>query len=385
MFGVEFTGELPFRDVPIHSVIQAPDGRRMSKSLGTGIDPLELIDGGPRPPVYKEGGEFPAYGADALRFGLLAIVLVAGRALQRGARQAGTRPRQQALERVAADPARRPGGGRRRPPTRRPRPRTAGSCRGWSGSPSGRRSRSTRSSFSAAAFELYDFFWSELCDWYLELAKPRLYDEQADRTAVSATLLYCLDRTLRLLHPLMPHVTEEIWSFLPSAAGAERGLLAVAAWPEADACADRRRGRGARRPLRRRGDRVAPLPRRGRRQAVRRAAGAVRRGGLRRRQPPRWRGWRGSSWSTAGRRRAARGRRGPDPRRGDRAARQRRLRPWRRRGPHRRAPRQARASRSDALESKLANERFVDRAPADVVQGERDKLAGYRDELARLG
>ena len=72
MFGVEFTGELPFRDVPIHSVIQAPDGRRMSKSLGTGIDPLDLIDGGPRPPVYKEGGEFPAYGADALRFGLLA-------------------------------------------------------------------------------------------------------------------------------------------------------------------------------------------------------------------------------------------------------------------------------------------------------------------------
>ena len=73
MFGVELTGELPFTDVPIHSVVQAPDGRRMSKSLGTGIDPLDLIDGGPRPPVYTEGGEFPAYGADALRFGLLAM------------------------------------------------------------------------------------------------------------------------------------------------------------------------------------------------------------------------------------------------------------------------------------------------------------------------
>ena len=73
MFGVELTGELPFTDVPIHSVVQAPDGRRMSKSLGTGIDPLQLIEGGERPPVYSEGGEFPAYGADALRFALMAM------------------------------------------------------------------------------------------------------------------------------------------------------------------------------------------------------------------------------------------------------------------------------------------------------------------------
>ena len=81
---------------------------------------------------------------------------------------------------------------------------------------------------SAAALELYDFFWSELCDWYLEMAKTRLRDGDE---AVSATLLYALDRTLRLLHPLMPHVTEEIWSFMPG----ERGLLTVAPWPEADA------------------------------------------------------------------------------------------------------------------------------------------------------
>src|SRR5205823_3894161 len=52
---------------------QAPDGRRMSKSLGTGIDPLDLIAGGPRPPVFEQGGTFPAYGADAVRFGLLAM------------------------------------------------------------------------------------------------------------------------------------------------------------------------------------------------------------------------------------------------------------------------------------------------------------------------
>ncbi|MHB1835883.1 MAG: valine--tRNA ligase, partial [Solirubrobacteraceae bacterium] len=70
MMGLEFTGDVPFSDVYITSIIQAPDGRRMSKSLGTGIDPLDLIEGGPRPPVFaqkgKPAGEFPAYGADAV-------------------------------------------------------------------------------------------------------------------------------------------------------------------------------------------------------------------------------------------------------------------------------------------------------------------------------
>src|SRR5205085_1795594 len=73
MMGLEFVGEIPFSDVYVHSIIQAPDGRRMSKSLGTGIDPLDLIEGGPRPPVFTQGGDFPAYGADALRWGLLAM------------------------------------------------------------------------------------------------------------------------------------------------------------------------------------------------------------------------------------------------------------------------------------------------------------------------
>ena len=83
--------------------------------------------------------------------------------------------------------------------------------------------------FSHAALDLYTAFWSELCDWYLELAKPRLYEE--DNAQVSAVLLWVLERTLRLLHPVMPFVTEEIWSLMP---GADRGLLAVADWPGAD-------------------------------------------------------------------------------------------------------------------------------------------------------
>ena len=64
MLGIEFAGDIPFDHVYVHSVIQAPDGRRMSKSLGTGIDPMDLIEG---------GGGYPAYGADAVRFGLLAM------------------------------------------------------------------------------------------------------------------------------------------------------------------------------------------------------------------------------------------------------------------------------------------------------------------------
>ena len=75
MMGLEFTGEVPFSDVYVHSIIQAPDGRRMSKSLGTGIDPLDVIDGGPRPPGVRHGRDpgIPAYGADAVRWGLLAM------------------------------------------------------------------------------------------------------------------------------------------------------------------------------------------------------------------------------------------------------------------------------------------------------------------------
>ena len=83
--------------------------------------------------------------------------------------------------------------------------------------------------FSFAALELYGGFWSELADWYLELSKPRLYEE--DNEEVSAVLLWSLERILRLLHPVMPFVTEEIWALMP---GEARGLLAVAEFPVAD-------------------------------------------------------------------------------------------------------------------------------------------------------
>jgi valyl-tRNA synthetase len=226
MFGVELTGEIPFTDVNIHSVIQAPDGRRMSKSLGTGIDPSELIGGGPRPPVFEQGGEFPAYGADALRFGLLAMsssqdVRFNEERVKQGrdlANKLWNASRLILLRVSEVEPDPRAG--------RRVEDR-------WIVS---RLERHTERAggmlddfrFSAAALELYGAFWSELCDWYLELAKPRLYEQ--DNAEVSAVLLWALERTLRLLHPVMPFVTEEIWGLMPG----ERGLLAAADWPVAD-------------------------------------------------------------------------------------------------------------------------------------------------------
>jgi valyl-tRNA synthetase len=210
MMGVEFTGELPFTDVGITSVIQAPDGRRMSKSLGTGIDPLDEIE---------------EHGADAVRFGLLAMsstqdVRYSEKRVKQGGDLANKLWNASRFVILNVDdvPA-------------APRPETVEDR--WILS---RLERATDEvtallesfQLSRAALDLYDVLWGELCDWYIELVKPRLYDTGSDRSALSANLLHVLERVLTLLHPMMPFVTEEIWSFLPG----ERGLLAASSWPE---------------------------------------------------------------------------------------------------------------------------------------------------------
>jgi len=86
--------------------------------------------------------------------------------------------------------------------------------------------------FAHAALDLYDYFWSELCDWYLEIVKPRLYDGDAD---ASATLLWVLEQTLALIHPAMPFVTEEIYSYLRGELGDDAPeMLVVHSYPEMD-------------------------------------------------------------------------------------------------------------------------------------------------------
>jgi valyl-tRNA synthetase len=210
MLGIEFTGQAPFTEVPITSVIQAPDGRRMSKSLGTGIDPLDEIE---------------AHGADAVRFGLLAMASV------QDVRYSAQRVKQgedltnklwNASRLVLLNAA---ANGDSPPSLQRVEDR-------WIVSAMERHTERANDlidqyRFSPAALELYDAFWTDVCDWYLELVKPRLYAGDKDASAV---LLHVLGRCLTLLHPFMPHVTEEIWSFMPG----ERGLLAVESWPEVD-------------------------------------------------------------------------------------------------------------------------------------------------------
>jgi valyl-tRNA synthetase len=209
MTGIEFPGAIPFRDVYVHSVIQARDGRRMSKSLGTGIDPLEEID---------------VHGADALRFGLLAMsstqdVRFSDAKVQQGrdlANKLWNASRLILLNAVEVEPAPRPTCVEDRWILSRLQ-RTVASVT----------DKLETYDFAHAVQEAYSFFWRDLCDWYLEIVKPRLYDGEEE---VSATLLYALERLLALLHPTMPFVSEEIWSFHP----ARRGHLAVHPFPAAD-------------------------------------------------------------------------------------------------------------------------------------------------------
>src|SRR3954451_14215291 len=232
MLGLRFTGEIPFADVYIHSVIQAPDGRRMSKSLGTGVDPLALIDGGPRPAAFPQGGDFPAYGADAVRFGLLAMSssqdvrfseekIAQGQALANKLFNASRFALLQIGDEDIAPEARVGGDG---PIEDR-----------WilsrlDAAKDTMRIRIDDFDFAKAALGLYDYIYGDLCDWYLEMVKPRLYaeDDQAGRADLAATLRHVLRETLILAHPIIPFVTEELWGML-----GEDGLLAGTLAPAA--------------------------------------------------------------------------------------------------------------------------------------------------------
>ncbi len=218
MLGIEFMDHIPFTDVYVHSIIQAPDGRRMSKSLGTGIDPLDLINGGPRPPVFEAGGEFPAYGSDAVRWGLYVMssaqdVRFSEERLAQGLQLTNKLWNASRLILLGVEPGVRAA------------PRPAAVEDRWILSRLERaradiNSRIERFDFAHAALALYDFVYGELCDWYLELVKPRL---RAGETELQATLLHVLTQTLAIAHPMIPFVTEEIYRYVP---GTE-GLLAA--------------------------------------------------------------------------------------------------------------------------------------------------------------
>jgi valyl-tRNA synthetase len=233
MMGLEFVGDIPFDRVYVHSIIQAPDGRRMSKSLGTGIDPLDLIGGGPRPPVYGDRshppGDFPAYGADAVRFGLLAMSSTQDVRFNEEKIAQGRQLANKLWNAARLVLLRIPEGVTVRPSA--PEPQTIEDA--WILSRlQGAKAEVARAidefEFHHASLGLYDFVYGELCDWYLEMVKPRLYEE--DNRAVAELALHVLAETLALAHPIIPFVTEEIWSHVPGT----DGLLMVHRYPEPD-------------------------------------------------------------------------------------------------------------------------------------------------------
>ncbi len=224
MMGQAMMGREPFAHVYIHGTILDEIGRKMSKSLGNGIDPLEMI---------------AKYGADAVRASLILLtvegqdVKLAESRFEMGRNFANKlwNASRFALMNLSESAAVEPG-----PPALEDvwiRSRLNAVVR-----------HVTRAledyQFNEALRLLYDFVWHEFCDWYLEIIKPRLYaedsDAAADKAAAQDTLARVLDAALRMLHPFVPFITEEIWQKLKALGRPELDAPALmrAAWPQPD-------------------------------------------------------------------------------------------------------------------------------------------------------
>jgi valyl-tRNA synthetase len=309
--GLELTGEKPFSDVVIHPTVLAPEGRRMSKSLGTGIDAFEVL------------GRF---GADATRYGLLKNSLTQDvrfsyTPIEEGGKLANklwNAARLIVTSCEGALPAEKPTSLEER----------------WIFARLSQAQRAIEGyldefDFAHAMDELYHLTFDDFCDWYLEAVKARLYDGDAD---ARATATAALERLLELLHPAMPHVTEEIWSHLP---GRETRLI-VAPWPEPGA-----------------EDEAGALER------VQEYAQVFRRSGV----VPQLEGDEKRIFEAV-----VKPDRAPQKENGNVEGERDRLR--------------KEVARAEKM---LANERFVANAPAEVVAAEREKLDRYRRELDAIG
>jgi valyl-tRNA synthetase len=204
MLGLHLMEEVPFRDVYIHTLVRDAEGQKMSKSRGNVLDPLEVMD---------------RFGTDAFRFTLASLAVPGVRDIRIGEeRIEGYRNFANKLWNAARLilgnlEGYRPAAARRLPP---------GLADRWILSRLDAATRAVRRAlrhyrFNDAASALYQFIWHELCDWYLEVAKLSLYrpDAPAARARTQHTLVTVLEQALRLLHPLMPFITEEIWQQLP--------------------------------------------------------------------------------------------------------------------------------------------------------------------------
>jgi valyl-tRNA synthetase len=222
MMGLHFMEEVPFRDVYIHALVRDERGQKMSKSKGNVIDPLAVIDD---------------YGADALRF-TLAAMAAQGRDIKLSAQRVeGYRNFATKLWNAARF-AEINGCGR--DPGFDPR-QSKGVLNRWIAHETAKATGEVTAAvaaykFNDAASAIYRFVWNVYCDWYLELIKPVLSGpDGAAKNETRAATVWALDQILKLLHPFMPFVTEELWRVT----GADRKtLLAVSAWPEYDGVDD---------------------------------------------------------------------------------------------------------------------------------------------------
>ena len=219
MMGLRFGGDVPFRDVFIHGLVRDSEGRKMSKSLGNGIDPVEVIE---------------KYGADTLRF-----MLITGNtpgndmrfywerveAARNFANKIWNASRYMLMNLEGADDAFVPEESDYTLADRWILTRSAETARAVT-------ANLENYELGEAGRAIYEFLWSEFCDWYIELTKARLYDKENVRAKNTAlyVLRTVLERTMRLLHPFMPFLTEEIWQKLPH----EGRSIMRAPWPEVD-------------------------------------------------------------------------------------------------------------------------------------------------------
>ena len=225
MMGLKFADDVPFKYVFIHGLVRDQEGRKMSKSLGNGIDPLEVID---------------KYGADTLRF-----MLITGNtpgndmrfywerveSARNFANKIWNASRYMLMNIAESD----------YDENFVPQDADYTLADRWILARLNKTVASVtenlnRFELGEAGRSIYEFIWSEFCDWYIELTKSRLYDKENERSRMTAlhTLLFVLDYSLRLLHPFMPFITEEIWQKLPgNSSEKELKSLMVAPWPKA--------------------------------------------------------------------------------------------------------------------------------------------------------
>jgi len=215
MQGLKFAGDVPFSDVIIHPTVFNAEGKRMSKSLGTGVDPLDLME---------------KYGADGMRFGLMLQTtgsqdikfaeekLLSSRNFANKIWNASRFVLGNLDEYVPGPPS----------------AETVADA--WILSRLATLAEAVDAGLDSFEFgdvsrALYDFFWSEFCDWYIELSKARLAAGGDARAAAQRNLVFVLDSALRLLHPMMPFITDDIWRRLPSGDPERAESLMVAPWP----------------------------------------------------------------------------------------------------------------------------------------------------------